>query len=192
MNTENFNFLDKLTCRCRLGMTGKYIEQDDVVLDFGCGVQYYLLKWGKDKFRVGYGLDYDVKDYQRENIHLVNYKFHGSLPFKGDFFNKVFLLAVLEHIEEIDAQSLFFEFSRVLKKNGRIIITIPTLRGKAVLELLALKLKILSFEEISDHKHYYSGKEIGDLARASGLKVIYSKLFQFGLNSLYVIEKDRC
>lgn len=192
MNTENFNFLDKLTCRHRLAMTAKYIEQNDVVLDFGCGVQHYLLKWGKDKFGAGYGLDYDVKDCRQGNIHLVNYKFQGRLPFKENFFNKVFLLAVLEHIEEIDAQVLFLEFSRVLKKNGRIIITIPTLRGKAALELLALKLKILSFEEISDHKHYYSEKEICDLATVSGLKVIYSKLFQFGLNSLYVIEKEMC
>jgi len=189
MNTENFNFLDKLTCRYRLSMTAKYIDQNDIVLDFGCGVQHYLLNWGKNKFKTGYGLDYDVKDCQKGNIHLLNHKFQGNLPFKDDFFNKVFLLAVLEHIEEIDAQALFFEFSRVLKRNGRIIITIPTLRGKAALELLALKLKILSFEEISDHKHYYVEKEIRDLAEASGLKVIYSKLFQLGLNSLYVLEK---
>jgi len=190
MNTANFNFLDKLTCRYRLAMTAKYIEQNDVILDFGCGVQYYLLKWGKDKFRAGYGLDYDVKDCQEGNIQLVNYKFKDRLPFKDDFFNKVFLLAVLEHIGEIDAQALFLEFSRVLKRNGCIIITIPTLRGKAVLEILALKLRILSFEEISDHKHYYTEKEISDLAEANGLKVIYSRLFQFGLNSLYVIEKE--
>ncbi|MDD5109054.1 MAG: class I SAM-dependent methyltransferase [Candidatus Omnitrophica bacterium] len=189
MNTENFNFLDKLTCWFRLSMTAKYIEQNDAVLDLGCGVQHYLLKWGKDKFRVGYGLDYDVEDSQKENIHLVNYKFQESLPFKDEFFNKVFLLAVLEHIEETGAGVLFLEFSRILKKKGRVIITIPTLRGKATLELLALKLRILSFEEISDHKHYYSAKEISDLARASGLKVIHSKLFQFGLNSLYVLEK---
>lgn len=192
MNTENFNFLDKLTCRHRLAMTAKYIERNDVVLDFGCGVQHYLLRWGRDKFKVGYGLDYDVKSCQEGNMHLINYKFQSNLPFEKDFFNKVFLLAVLEHIEETDAQALFSEFSRVLKKDGRIIITIPTLRGKAVLELLALKLKILSFEEISDHKHYYNEKEISDLARANGLKVVYSRLFQLGLNSLYVIEKKGC
>jgi len=189
MNTENFNLLDKLTCRYRLSVTAKYIAQDDVVLDFGCGVQHYLLNWGKDKFRLGYGLDYDVKDCQKGNIHLLNYKFQGRLPFNENFFDKVFLLAVLEHIEEKDAQPLFFELSRVLKKNGRIIITLPTLRGKAVLEFLALKLRILSFEEISDHQHYYVESEISDLAAACGLKVIEAKLFQLGLNSLYVLEK---
>lgn len=189
MNTENFNFLDKLTCRCRLSMAAKYIATNDVVLDFGCGVQQYLLNWGKDKFRLGYGLDYDVKDSQRGNIQLINYKFQGRLPFEESFFDKVFLLAVLEHIEEKDAPGLFSEFSRVLKTNGRIIITIPTLRGKAVLELLALKLRILSFEEISDHKHYYSGREISDLAAANRLRMVCGKLFQLGMNSLYVLEK---
>jgi SAM-dependent methyltransferase len=189
MNTENFNFLDKLTCVHRLSVTTKYICENDVVLDFGCGVQHYLLNWGKDKFRLGYGLDYDVKDFQKGNIHLLNYKFQASLPFKESFFDKAFLLAVLEHIEEKDAPALFFEFSRVLKKNGRVIITIPTLRGKAVLEFLALRLRILSFEEISDHKHYYNQKEVSDLAALCGLKMVEAKLFQLGLNSLYVLEK---
>lgn len=189
MNTENFNFLDKLTCMHRLAVTTKYIGENDAVLDFGCGVQHYLLNWGKDKFRIGYGLDYDVKDAQQGNIRLINFRFQGVLPFPENYFDKIFLLAVLEHIEEKDAPVLFLEFFRVLKKNGLIIITIPTLRGKAVLELLALRLRILSFEEISDHKHYYSQKEISDLGRTCGLRMVEAKLFQFGLNSLYVLEK---
>jgi len=189
MNTENFNFLDKLTCMYRLSATGKYIARDDVVLDFGCGVQNYLLNWGKDKFRFGYGLDYDVKDCQKGNIKLLNYRFEGKLPFEKNFFDKVFLLAVLEHIEEKNAGGLFSEFSRVLKAGGRLVITIPTLRGKAALELLALKLRILSFEEISDHKHYYNKGEIADLGSAYGLKMVEAKIFQLGMNSLYVLEK---
>jgi hypothetical protein len=58
------------------------------------------------------------------------------------------------------------------------------------LEFIAFKLRLVAAEEVTDHKHYYIAKEINDLAKASGLKVIYSKLFQFGLNSLYVIEKN--
>jgi len=189
MNTANFNFLDKLTCKYRLSATAKYIARNDTVLDFGCGVQHYLLNWGKNKFRVGYGLDYDIKDCQKENIRLLNYKFQGKLPFGDNFFDKVFLLAVLEHIKENDASMLFSEFSRVLKKDGQIIITTPTIRGKAALEFLALKLRILSFEEISDHKHYYTENEVSNLAIANGLKVVSFKTFQFGLNSLYVIGK---
>ncbi len=111
------------------------------------------------------------------------------MPLKENFFEKVFLLAVLEHIEDKDVQALFQEFHRILKKGGRVIITTPTPRAKAILEFLAFKLKVVTPEEVTDHKHYYIAKEIYDLAGANGLKIIKSKLFQFGLNSLYVLEK---
>ena len=189
MNTKKWNLLDKFISWYRLSVVVKYIKKNDVVLDLGCGVQHYLLNSGKDKFKLGYGLDYDVQDCQKGNIHLVNYKYQGSLPLKEGFFDKVFLLAVLEHIEEKDVQALFFEFSRILRNNGRIIITTPTPRAKVVLEFLAFKLKVVTPEEVTDHKHYYTAKEIYDLANACGLKAAKTKLFQFGLNSLYVLER---
>ncbi|MDO8662427.1 MAG: methyltransferase domain-containing protein [Candidatus Omnitrophota bacterium] len=188
MNTKEFTLLDKFLSNYRLSVVIKYIEQDDVILDFGCGVQHYLLNRFKDKFKFGYGLDSDIKDCQKGNIVLINYKYQGILPLKDDFLNKIFLLAVLEHIEMKDVEALFLEFSRILKKNGRIIITTPTPRCKAILEFIAFKLKLVAAEEVVDHKHYYIAKEINDLARVNGLRVIYSKLFQFGLNSLYVLE----
>lgn len=189
MNTKEFTLLDKFLSNYRLTVATKYIEQDDVILDFGCGVQYYLLDRFKDKFKLGVGLDYDIKDCQKGNIVLINYKYQSSLPLKENFFDKVFLLAVLEHIEMKDVGALFLEFSRILKKNGRIIITTPTPRCKPILEFIAFKLKLVAAEEVTDHKHYYIAKEIYDLAAESGLKVINFKLFQFALNSLYVIEK---
>jgi len=189
MNTKKWNLLDKFISKYRLSVVAKHIEQNDVVLDLGCGVQHYLLTCGKDKFRFGYGLDYDIKDSEEGNLRFINYKYQGALPLKENFFDKVFLLAVLEHIEDKDIQALFQEFHRILKKGGRVIITTPTPRAKAILEFLAFKLKVVTVEEVTDHKHYYIAKEISDLARTNDLKVIYSKLFQFSLNSLYVLEK---
>ncbi len=188
MNTKGFTLLDKFLANYRLSVVDKYIQQDDIVLDLGCGVQHYLLTRSKHKFKLGVGLDYDVKDCQNGNITLVNYKYQGNLPLKDNFFDKVFLVAVLEHIETKDVGTLFAELFRILKNNGRIVITTPTPRCKAILEFIAFKLKLVAVQEVTDHKHYYIGKEINDLASAAGLKVIYSKLFQFGLNSLYVLE----
>lgn len=190
MNTQGFTFLDKVFSAYRLSVVSKYIGQDDVILDFGCGVQHYLLNYFKSKFKAGYGLDYDVENSRADNIVLINYKYQGNLPLEGRFFDKVFLLAVLEHIEMKDVEALFLEFARILKKNGRIIITTPTPRCKAVLEFIAFKLKLVAEAEVADHKHYYVAEEIYDLAKAAGLKIIRSRLFQFGLNSLYVLEKQ--
>jgi len=190
MNTKSWNILDKFLSMYRLSAVSRHIKEGDVVLDLGCGVQHYLLRSKKDKFKQGYGLDYDIENAQKDNITLLNYKFQGRFPLEDNFFNKIFLLAVLEHIEEKNVQQLFAEFFRVLKKNGRVIITTPTPRGKPVLEFLAFKLKVVTPEEVTDHKHYYCPKEIHDLAKRNGLKVVKGKFFQLGLNSLYVIEKQ--
>jgi len=189
MNTKDWNLFDKLISRYRLSAVAKYIGQNEVVLDLGCGVQHYLLDCAKNKFKAGYGLDYDIKDCQRGNITLINHRCQGSLPLKDNFFDKVFLLAVLEHIEEKDVPGLFTEFYRVLNKGGRLIITTPTPRLKPILEFLALKLKIFTPEEVTDHKHYYIAEEISDLAKQSGLRLAKVSYFQLGLNCLYVLEK---
>lgn len=189
MNTGKFNLLDKFIARYRLMFAAKYIERNDVILDFGCGVQHYLLSSAKNKFKIGYGLDYDVDDYQKENIILIKHRYQGALPFNENFFDKIFMLAVLEHVEKTQVQALFFEFYRVLKPCGHVIMTSPTPQARIVLEFLAFKLKIISIGEIADHKHYYSTNEICDLAAVSNLKVIEAKLFQFGLNSLYIMKR---
>jgi SAM-dependent methyltransferase len=189
MNTANFNLLDKFIAQYRFLIAKDYICKGDVVLDIGCGVQHYLLNYGKNKFQSGYGLDYDVRDSQDGNIRLFNYRYQGKLPLLESFFDKVFMLAVLEHIEVNAVCGLFSELARVLRPNGKIIITTPTPRAKAILEFLAFKLKVVTVEEVIDHKHYYVANEILDLAKASGLKVIKASKFQLGLNSLYVITK---
>jgi len=189
MNTKGFTLLDKILSNYRLAVVAKYIEQEDTVLDLGCGVQHYLLKRFRNKFKSGYGLDYDIEGRKEGNIILMNFKYQGKLPLEDNLFDKVFLLAVLEHIEMKDTGALFLEFSRILKKRGRVIITTPTPRCKTILEFIAFRLKLVAPEEVTDHKHYYIADEIRDLAEASGLKVVDSKLFQFGLNSLYVLEK---
>lgn len=189
MNTKSWNFLDKFISRYRLFAAIKYINKNDIILDLGCGAQHYLLNCGKNKFKAGYGLDYDIEDSQEGNITLINHRCGGSLPVKDNFFDKVFLLAVLEHIEEKDVEGLFLEFYRILKKGGRVIITTPTPPAKPVLEFLALKLKVITPEEVTDHKHYYLAEEICDLAKKSGLQIIKVSYFQLGLNCLYVLEK---
>lgn len=189
MNTKSWNLLDKFISRYRLFAVIRYIKKDDIVLDLGCGVQHYLLTGGKNKFKFGYGLDYDIEDSQAGNLILIKHRCAGSLPVKDNFFDKVFLLAVLEHIEEKDVPGLFLEFSRILKKNGRVIITTPTPRAKPVLEFLALKLKVVTPEEVTDHKHYYLAEEIRNLAEKSGLRIIKARCFQLGFNCLYILEK---
>lgn len=190
MNTKNFNIVDKIIANLRMGQILKYVSKDDVILDFGCGARSYLFKSVSEKIKNGTGVDYEVLSHKEENVEYINYKFTNKLPFKNETFDKIFLLAVLEHIKLDEVDNLFFEFSRILKDNGKIILTTPTPLSKGVLEFLAFKLKIISSAEIADHKKYYNEVEIKNITKKCGLKLVSYKLFQLGLNSCVVLKKN--
>ena len=84
---------------------------------------------------------------------------------------------------------LFTEFRRILKDDGRILLTTPTPASRPLLEFLAFKLKIISGPEIADHKHYYSRADIGGIAARHGLACETYRTFQFGLNSFASLVK---
>jgi len=191
MGTKDFNIIDILIASARLKKVQKYASEEDTVLDFGCGFDAYLLKSVKSIIGYGVGLDYEVKNQQiGENIKLINFHYKNKLPFENGFFSKIFVLAVIEHFDFNKASILFKEFSRVLDKSGRVIITTPTLKSKKILEFLARRLKLISQKEIADHKKYYSEKDILDLSKSTGFRLEYYQKFQFGLNSLAVLEKN--
>ena len=72
-------------------------------------------------------------------------------------------------------------------------MTTPTPISKPLLEFLAFKLHIINEEEIKEHVHYYSRKDIDDLilklSESYKLEIIKYKRFEFGFNSLIVIKK---
>ena len=82
---------------------------------------------------------------------------------------------------------MFKEIGRVLKPDGKIIITVPTYSGKTVLDFLAFRLKIINQPEIADHKKYYEKKDFDDLIMKTGLTLLSYQKFQLGLNSLCIV-----
>lgn len=190
MDTKNFNFLDKIIAKIRLGNVISFVDKDDKILDFGCGSTSFLLNNIKSKIKSGVGIDYDVNNRKEENIEYIRFKFDKKLPFKDGSFDKIFMLAVLEHIDVDKVDRLFTDFKRILKKGGKIVLTTPTPASKNLLEFLAFKLKIISENEIRDHKKYYDKREILLLTRRSKLVLQKYKLFLFNLNSNAVLQKS--
>lgn len=188
VDTRGFNLIDKLIAYDRLSVVKKTIKSGDIVLDFGCGYQAYLLKYFGDKIKSGVGIDYDVENKKIDNLEFISFTFKDILPFSNRYFNKIVMLAVLEHIEIDQVDILFKEFVRVLNNGGEIVLTTPTKFGKFILETLAY-LRVVSREEIGDHKKYYTLKNLEELAKKSKLKLCSYKLFQFGINSAAVFKK---
>ncbi len=189
MGTKNFNFLDNIIAKLRLRKIIHYVNKDDVILDFGCGYQAYLLNSVKNLVKEGIGLDYDVENSQNDNIKLIKFNYINKLPFGTEYFDRVFMMAVLEHFYEGDAYNLLKEIYRVMKTGGKLILTTPTPFGQKILEFLSFQLHIISIKEISDHKKYYSRVDLTGIGEKNGFKLIEYKIFQFGINSIVVLEK---
>jgi 2-polyprenyl-3-methyl-5-hydroxy-6-metoxy-1,4-benzoquinol methylase len=97
----------------------------------------------------------------------------------------------LEHLDH--PTEILSECARVLRPGGSILITVPSWYAKPVLEFLAYKLKIVSADEIMDHKRYYNRDDLFNLfKKIKGLKIEEHKYFQWKFNNrLYVISTKK-
>lgn len=102
---------------------------DDRILDCGCGDGLFLVALSEISNCQLYGLDID-----RTNLRLAKKYLEGKsvklvygdvvkMPFKDEFFDKIYCSEVLEHVAE-DKKAVL-EMKRVLKKEGTLIVTVP-------------------------------------------------------------------
>ncbi|MBR5419932.1 MAG: class I SAM-dependent methyltransferase [Lachnospiraceae bacterium] len=187
---DNWPLFERFLGYLRYLKIRKYITMvpKPVCVDIGCGFNGRFLRSISKKIRRGYGIDIRANEAVYGNVRIVNNsRFNGRLPIKDDRVDRVFMLAVLEHL---DADScLVEEGARVIKEGGYFILTTPTPFSKPILEFLSFKLHLISVESIEEHKHYWTEKELKDKMEACGLKVIKYKKFQCGCNQLIVAQK---
>lgn len=191
--TRGYGLLENFLARKRAKIANSLIpsaSRDGRILDIGCGkVPYFLIH---TDFAEKYGLDQSVADVGWSNINVNNFDFtkRKRLPFEDNFFKVVTSLAVIEHINPEHLSGLFREVFRVLRPGGRFILTTPCRWSAGILKIMA-KMKLVSFEEISDHKAAYKkGQIIAYLKEACFLeKNINFGYFEFYLNSWAYADK---
>ena len=158
------------------------------LLDIGCGHNYELLRTVEPHIFKGVGIDFKVPEISKGKITTKKMILDKRIQFDDFQFNIITMLAVLEHLS--NPQEIVCEIERMLKPNGKLIITVPSRYSKGILEFLAFKLGWISKTEIADHKKYYSKRDIQELIlNTKSLKIIKHKYFQFGLNNFCIIEK---
>ena len=102
----------------------KQQNQQSKILDAGCGEGVLVEKYrllGRDIT----GLDLNVSNEYVKKGDILN------MPFADESFDIVMFLDVIEHLNVLDQPVALAELKRVLKKEGKLIISIPNLAHKA-------------------------------------------------------------
>lgn len=125
----------------------KNISPGDKILDLGCG-NGRLIDLFQDT-----QVDYVGADTSQTMIKTAQAKYPHSrfvlydgfdLPFADESFDKVFCLSVLHHVPSVPYRLKFLqEANRVLKKEGRLILTVWNLRDRKKARFLIIKNNLL-------------------------------------------------
>lgn len=147
------------------------------VLDIGVGDAVYESMASKAALRKTeiYGIDISKTQLKRAKKYLKEARVvdlnENKIPYKSDFFDIVIASEILEHVFYPD--DLLKEAVRVLKKSGKLIITIPN-SGSIQLRLSILftgSSPLLNFPQNEEHIRFFNKADI--LKMVDGLETVY-------------------
>ena len=99
-------------------------EVPGIILDAPAGEGYASKRLKELGFEV-YAADLDEKDFKLRDIQFDHIDLNNILPYRDAFFNYIICIEGIEHIE--NPHHLIREFSRILEKDGKLIITTPNI-----------------------------------------------------------------
>jgi SAM-dependent methyltransferase len=133
------------------------------LLDIGCGITPYFLTYAD--FKEKYGIDRLLEPQRikgiKGEIELLPFDLEKitTLPFPGEYFSVVTMLAVFEHIEPNRLPFLINEIFRVLTKDGIYILTTPAAWTDGLLKWMA-KFGLVDAHLVAEHKGVYPPETI--------------------------------
>ena len=130
----------ELPPRLKAALEMAEIRPGMVILDIGCG-RGEILYHAYQKGAIGWGMDFSksaieiiTKTYNDLIFHQPRNRIYlqranaTDLPYGGEHFDVVFLLDIVEHLNPQELEKTLRGISRVLKKNGTLILhTMPNL-----------------------------------------------------------------
>lgn len=181
------SMLDLIIMKIRFNKISKLIPRGVKILDLGCGYEGEFLVSIEKNISLGFGVDLSVNrnlNPSLPKIKLIQGRVDEKLPFKNDSFDLVTALAIIEHVD--NPEKMLKEVMRVLKPDGLALLTTPPLISKPILDFMAW-LGIISKEEISDHKRYYTKRSFLKAMKTIGFKEVSIKYF--GIMGLNIVGK---
>lgn len=175
---------DRLLQRWRARLARSWIPAGAAVLDIGCHQGEFFAALGKH-IGPSVGLDPLAKTRPDSPHQLIAEPFREPLPFGDGSFDAIVMLATLEHIR--DKAPLARECFRLLRRGGRVIITVPSPRVDALVGVLN-RLRLADGMSLEEH-HGYDPRETPDIFGRYGFALEHQRRFQLGLNHLFVFRK---
>jgi ubiquinone/menaquinone biosynthesis C-methylase UbiE len=190
--TRGNGFLEGMLAKKRAAMANILIPNSlrmGRILDLGCGLSPYFLE--NTEFIEKYGVDriYGTTEvYDNPEITIKDFDLSSGhrLPFDDNFFDVVSMLAVLEHLETAAIIHIIKEARRVLMQGGVLVGTTPVWWADNLLSIMA-KLRLVSIEEIAEHKSYLTKDKLHSMLVEGGFKGgITVGSFEGGLNLWFI------
>ena len=180
---QAFNRFDRTIRQMRSRAVLRRIGENVRLLDVGCGQDNFFVRTAPKLLAGSLGIDPNLRDEaldergRRTTLDQV-------LDETNAQFDVVTSLAVIEHLPVDQVPAEMKSFLAALRPGGRLVLTTPSPRARPVLEFLAYRLRVISADEIRDHRHYYTHGELLRLAEDAGFKNASVKSFQLGMNTL--------
>jgi len=143
------------------------------VLDLGCGAGRFiaaLREAGADT--VGVELAQAALERARRNVPGADLRLvapDGSLPLPHGEFDVVWCSEVLEHVP--DTVAFLTEARRVLKRGGRLLVTVPD-HGPLRRVLLALTRHDAHYDPLGQHVRFYTRRSLTRALAATGFRQV--------------------
>lgn len=164
-------------------------KKGDIILDIGCGPGYVFFECNKKAKTIALErADTALKKIKEKSINLFNKKallVNGDgryLPFKKNSISKIICGDVLEHITNY--KLLLKEANRVLKKSGKLVVSVPNSNFPFIWDpktyFKKISKKNLNIQDILSggrhikgvgHLKLFSDKEISNDLEKAGFKI---------------------
>lgn len=169
------------------------VKEGQLVLDAGCGLGRHSVEFRRRGAFV-FSMDMDLPSLIQtastlegmtetdnrygNNSFMVHAGDALNLPFRNETFDRIICAEVMEHV--IDDFRACSELARVLKKKGRIAITVPTFFSEMIYDTLTYEY----FTSPGGHVRKYFPSVLADIMRKNGLE-IYSVGFRHSFHTIW-------
>jgi 2-polyprenyl-3-methyl-5-hydroxy-6-metoxy-1,4-benzoquinol methylase len=178
---------DRVLQRWRIRRALAWVPDGGHVLDVGCA-DGALFDLGRGRIGSGVGVDPEPAPVWRGPLGTERRT--GTFPDAvrdGESFDAIVMLAVVEHVEEPQLKLWAQECARLLRPEGRVVITVPSPLVDSLLHV-GIALRVLDGMEAHQH-HGFDPRGVPELFATAGLEVEAARRFQLGLNNLFVLRK---